>query len=177
MSVAANRYARALVDVLYPDKAEIGYQQLQDFRSVLTNQEDVRRFLENPAMAGDRRKKVLEGIYQALKMERHVANFVGILVDRDRLPVLEEIIQSYRELLDEKFGIVRARVTSAYSLDPGQQKELTARLEKATGKQIRMDMAVDPSLIGGMVAQVGSTIYDGSVRQQLQAFKNQLGEE
>ena len=177
MSVAANRYARALVDVLYPDKAEIGYQQLQDFRSVLTNQEDVRRFLENPAMAGDRRKKVLEGIYQALKMERHVANFVGILVDRDRLPVLEEIIQSYRELLDEKFGIVRARVTSAYSLDPGQQKELTARLEKATGKQIRMEMAVDPSLIGGMVAQVGSTIYDGSVRQQLQAFKNQLGEE
>jgi len=72
---------------------------------------------------------------------------------------------------------VRARVTSAQSLDPGQQKELSARLEKATGKQIRMEVAVDPSLIGGVVAQVGSTIYDGSVRQRLQTFKNRLAEE
>jgi F-type H+-transporting ATPase subunit delta len=177
MSVAANRYAKALADVLYPDKAELGYQQLQGFLSILTNQADVRRFLENPALAGERRKRMLDGIFGALKVDRHVANFIGILVDRDRLSILEEIIQAYREILDDKFGILRARVTSASSLDAVQQKELTARLERATGKQIRMQMAVDPSLIGGMVAQVGSTIYDGSVRQQLQAFKNRLGEE
>jgi len=177
MSVAANRYARALIDALYPEKAEIGQQQLQQFLSLLTDQPDARRLLENPAMAGDRRKRLLNDLSGALNLDRRVANFIGILVDRDRLSLLDEIIQTYQKFLDEKLGIVRARVTAAYSLDAAQQKELMARLEKATGKQIRMEVAVDPSLIGGLVAQVGSTIYDGSVRQQLQAFRNQLSEE
>jgi F-type H+-transporting ATPase subunit delta len=177
MSVAANRYARALIDVLYPEKAEIGQQQLQQFLSLLTDQPDARRLLENPAMAGDRRKRLLNDLSGALNLDRRVANFIGILVDRDRLSLLDEIIQTYQKFLDEKLGIVRARVTAAYSLDPGQQKELMARLEKATGKQIRMEVAVDPSLIGGLVAQVGSTIYDGSVRHQLQAFRSRFREE
>ena len=71
-------------------------------------------------------------------------------------------------------GIVRARVTAARFLDALQQRELAAKLEKITGKQIQMEIDVDPSLIGGVIAQVGSTIYDGSVRQQLQAFKTRL---
>lgn len=177
MSVAANRYARALMDVLYPEKADAGLQQLQDFLSLLNDQQDARRFLENPTVAGERRKRLLKEIFGALNPDRRVANFIGILVDRDRLPILDEIVQAYQKLLDERLGIVRARVTSAYSLDPSEQQKLAARLEKATGKQIRMEIAVDPSLIGGVVAQVGSTIYDGSVRQQLHAFKTRLVEE
>ena len=177
MSVAANRYARALIDVLYPDKAEAGYQQLQEFLALLTDQSEARRFLENPTTAGERRKRLLNEISDALSMDRRVANFIGILVDRDRLPILEEIIQAYQKFLDEKVGIVRARVISAHTLDLRQQKELESRLEKATGKQIRMEVAVDPGLIGGMIAQVGSTIYDGSVRQQLVAFKARLSEQ
>jgi F-type H+-transporting ATPase subunit delta len=177
MSVAANRYARALIDVLYPEKAEAGHQQLQQFLALLTDQPEARRFLENPTTAGERRKKLLKEISSALRMDLRVANFIGILVDRDRLPILEEIVQAYQKFLDERVGIVRARVTSAQALDLGQQKELTARLEKATGKQIRMEVAVDPALIGGMIAQVGSTIYDGSVRQQLVSFKTRLSEE
>ena len=177
MSVAANRYARALIDVLYPDKAEAGSQQLQQFLALLTDQSEARRFLQNPTTVGERRKRLLKEISNALSMDRRVANFVGILVDRERLPILEEIIEAYQKFLDERVGIVRARVISAQTLDLGQQKDLTARLEKATGKQIRMEVAVDPGLIGGMIAQVGSTIYDGSVRQQLQAFKDRLGEE
>src|SRR5437588_1786899 len=171
MSVAANRYAKALIEVLYPDKAEAGYQQLEQFLSLLNNQPDLRRFLENPMTAGERRKRLLSQLAGALKMDQRVANFIGILADRDRLTILEEIVETYQKFLDEKLGIVRARVTSAQSLDAGQQKELAARLEKATGKQIRMEVAVDPGLIGGVVAQVGSTIYDGSVRQLLQACK------
>jgi F-type H+-transporting ATPase subunit delta len=177
MSVAANRYARALIDVLYPEKAEAGHEQLQQFVSLLDSQPDVRRFLENPTTAGERRKRLLSEISSAMKMDKRVANFIGILIDRDRLPIFEEIVETYQKFLDEKLGIVRARVTSAQLLDAGQQKELSARLEKATGKQIRMEVAVDPGLIGGVVAQVGSTIYDGSVRQQLQAFKDRLSEE
>ena len=177
MSVVANRYARALIDVLYPENAEAGLQQLRDFSSLLNDQQAARRFLENPTIAGERRRRLLKEICDALNLERRVANFIGILVDRDRLPILEEIIQAYQKLLDERLGIVRARVTSAYLLDHSEQQRLAARLEQATGKQIRMEVTVDPSLIGGVVAQVGSTIYDGSVRQQLEAFKTRLVEE
>ena len=162
------------MDVLYPEKAEAGLQQLQEFLSLLNDQADARRFLENPTTAGDRRKRLLKEIFDALSLDRRVGNFIGI---RDRLPVLEEIIGAYQKLLDDRLGILRARVTAAHSLNTSEQRELAARLERATGKQVRMEVAVDPSLIGGVIAQVGSTIYDGSVRRQLQAFKNRVVEE
>ena len=165
------------MDVLYPEKAQPGLQQLQEFLSLLNEQPDARRFLENPTTAGDRRKRLLKEIFDALSLDRRVANFIGILVDRDRLPVLAEIIEAYQKLLDDRLGILRARVTAAHSLNAFEQRDLVARLERATGKQIRMEVAVDPSLIGGVIAQVGSTIYDGSVRRQLQAFKNRVVEE
>jgi F-type H+-transporting ATPase subunit delta len=177
MSVAANRYARALIDVLYPDNAEAGLQQLQSFVTLLTDQPEARTFLENPTLAGGRRNRLLKEISEALTLDRKVGNFINILADRNRLSILEEVVEEYRKLLDDRLGIVRARVTAARSLDPVQHQELTSKLEQITGKQVRMEVAVDPSLIGGVIAQVGSTIYDGSVRQQLQAFKSRLIEE
>ena len=95
MSVAANRYARALIDVLYPQKAEAGLQQLRDFLSILNDQQDARRFLENPTVAAERRKRLLKEIFEALGLDRRVGNFIGILVDRDRLPSLEEVIRAF----------------------------------------------------------------------------------
>ena len=174
MSVAANRYAAALIDALYPGNAEAGLQQLQQFAALLKAQPDSRRFLENPALGGERRKRLLKEISAAFGLDRRVANFINILTDRNRLPILDEIITEFQRLMDQRLGILRARVTTAQKLDPAQQVEVTRKLEQITGKQIRMDVAIDPSLIGGLVAQVGSTIYDGSVRQQLQAFKTRL---
>jgi F-type H+-transporting ATPase subunit delta len=174
MSVAANRYATALIDVLYPEKAEVGLQQLESFVGLLNEQPDSRRILENPAMAGERRNRLLKEISAVFGFDRRVTNFISILADRNRLPILEEIITEYQRLMDKKLGIVRARVTSAHALDSTQQQELARKLQQITGKQVRMEVATDPALIGGVVAQVGSTIYDGSVRQQLEAFKSRL---
>jgi F-type H+-transporting ATPase subunit delta len=174
MSVAANRYATALIDVLFPAKAEAGLEQLQKFAALLNEQPDSRRFLENPAMAGERRNRLLKEVASALGFERPVANFINILADRNRLPILEEIIEEYQRLMDKRLGIVRAQITTARALDSAQQQELARMLQQVTGMQVRMEVAIDPSLIGGMVAQVGSTIYDGSVRQQLNAFKTRL---
>ncbi len=174
MSVAANRYAKALIDVLHPDHAEAGLEQLQSFSALLREEPDARRFLENPGMARDRRKRMLDEIGRALNFDRRVVNFAGILIDRNRLGLLGDIITAYQRYLDERLGIVRAQVRAAQSLDASEQRELATKLEQITGKQVRMEIAVDPSLIGGVVAQVGSTIYDGSVRHQLQAFKSRL---
>src|SRR4030095_1155403 len=113
MSVAANRYATALIDVLFPNKAEAGLRQLQQFASLLKDQPDSRRFLENPSVAGERRNRLLKEIASAFSFDRPVANFINILVNRNRLPILEAIISEYGRLLDKRLGIVRARVTTA----------------------------------------------------------------
>jgi F-type H+-transporting ATPase subunit delta len=165
------------MDVLYPDKAQAGLDQLERFAELLKEEPDVRRILENPTTSGERRNKFLKEIASALGFDKSVRNFVGILLDKGRLELLEEIVEAYRRLLDDRMGIVRARITAARPLDAVEQNELAAKLMEKTGKKVRMEIAVDASLIAGVVAQVGSTIYDGSVRTQLQAFKNRLVEE
>ena len=174
MSVAANRYAKALLEVLYPDGAELGLEQLVKFSSLLNAQSEMRQLFENPTVAADRRKSVFNGIADALAYDGRVRNFLNLLIERNRLDLLSAVIRSYQGLLDEKLGLVRAHVTSASPLDPTQQRAIAAKLETVTGKKVRVELSVDPTLLGGVVAQVGSTIYDGSLRQQLQTFKQRL---
>jgi len=174
MSVAATRYAKALLDVLYPNRAEMGREQLIKFASVLSQQGDARLVLENPTVSPERRKELLNKIGDALTLDAPIRNFLGLLVERNRLDLMDEIVSTYEALLDEKLGVVKARITSALELDSRQREEVAARLQTLTGKRVRMEVSVDPSLIGGLVAQVGSTIYDGSIRQQLQTFRNSL---
>ena len=174
MSVAANRYAKALLDVLYPAGAELGLEQLVKFSSLLSAQVQMRQLFENPTIAADRRKEVFKGIADSLAYEIHVRNFLNLLIERNRLDLLSDIVDAYQKFLDEKLGIVRAHVTSAIPLDSTQERDIATRLQQVTGKQVRVELAVDPALIGGVVARVGSTIYDGSIRQQLQVFKQRL---
>ena len=174
MSVAANRYAKALLEVLYPDSAELGLEQLVKFSSLLNAQSEMRQLFENPTVAADRRKSVFDGIADALAYDGRVRNFINLLIERNRLDLLSAVIRSYQGLLDEKLGLVRAHVTSASPLDSAQQRAIAAKLETVTGKKVRVELSVDPTLLGGVVAQVGSTIYDGSLRQQLQTFKQRL---
>jgi len=174
MSVAASRYAKALLDVLYPAKAEAGREQLLQFNSVLAQQQDARTFLENPTVSAERRKDLLKRLGDTLALDVPIRNFLDLLIDRNRLDLLDEIASTYEALLDEKLGVVRARITSALELNSQQRDEVAARLQALTGKKVRMEVSVYPALIGGLVAQVGSTIYDGSIRQQLNTFRNNL---
>jgi F-type H+-transporting ATPase subunit delta len=174
MSVAASRYAKALLDVLYPTRAEKGREQLLQFSSLLDEERGARGLLENPTVSTEKRKELLNKIGDALTLDPPIRNFLSLLIERNRLDVLAEIVSTYEALLDDKLGVVRARVTSALELDSKQRDQVIAKLQALTGKKVRMEVSVDPSLIGGLVAQVGSTIYDGSIRQQLQTFRNSL---
>jgi len=174
MSVAANRYARALLDVLYPSNAQAGYDQLERLNTVLVEHPDARRLLENPTVPVERRKALVKEITGALGSIPQVRNFIDILIDRNRLDLLDEIVSTYQKYLDQKLGVVRASVTAAVPLDESQRSILMTQLQKATGKQVRMEVSVDPNLLGGVVARVDSTIYDGSLRQQLESFKEKL---
>jgi len=174
MSVAARRYAKALLDVLYPAKADAGLEQLKAFATVLSQQPDAKLVFENPTVSTERRKDLLNKIGDALKLDTPVRNFLGILIDRNRLDILNEVVSTYSSLLDEKLGVVQAHVTTSHALNSIQEGEVTAKLQALTGKKVRMHLSVDPTLIGGMIAKVGSTIYDGSIRTQLQTFRNSL---
>jgi F-type H+-transporting ATPase subunit delta len=174
MSVAATRYAKALLDVLYPARAEMGREQLIRFADVLSQQADARVVLENPTVSTEKRSELVSKIGDAMSLDTPIRNFLGLLIERNRLELLGEIVSKYESLLDEKLGIVKAKITTALELDSWQWDEVANRLQALTGKKVRMEVSVDPSLIGGLVAQVGSTIYDGSIRQQLQTFRNSL---
>lgn len=177
MSVAVNRYARALMDVLYPHAAEMGLSQLRQFDAVLAEQPEAGRALMNPAIPGERRKVILSEIASFLGIDPRVSRFLGIIVERKRLQLLGQIVLAYQALLDEKLGIARAKVSAAHPLDPAEEAEIAQKLEAVTGKRVEMEVEVDPTLIGGVVARVGGTIYDGSLRQQLRSFKRRLIEE
>jgi F-type H+-transporting ATPase subunit delta len=174
MSVVASRYAKALLDVLYPAKAEMGREQLRKFSSLLSQHGDARLVFENPTVSTERRRDLLQKIAVTLALDSPIQNFLGLLIEKNRLDLLDKVVSTYDSLLDEKLGVVKARVTSALELDSRQRDEVSARLQTLTGKKIRMEVSVDASLIGGLVAQVGGTIYDGSIRQQLETFKNSL---
>jgi|SRR6188474_3189129 F-type H+-transporting ATPase subunit delta len=176
MSVAANRYAKALIDVLYPDHAETGFEQLQSLSKLLQEVPEALSILSNPTISIDRRKGLMKEIGSALGFNKSIRNFVDLLIERNRFGLLGEIVPAYQKLMDERLGVVHAHVTSAHPLDATEQQQLAGKLQSLTGKKVRMEVAVDPSLIGGAVAQVGSTIYDGSISQQLRAFKKRLTE-
>src|SRR5262245_60550992 len=177
MSVAANRYARALIDVLYPSRAETGLNQLEALAKLLSQEADARRVFENPTISAEKRKALLREIGNALNLDAPIRNFLNLLIERNRMELFDQIVVAYRALLDDKLGVVGARVTSAQPLNPAQQQEVADKLQALTGKRVRMEMVTDPALIGGIVAQVGGTIYDGSIRQQLRTFRSRLASE
>ena len=109
-----------------------------------------------------------------LKLSPITRNFLFVLVDRRRIASLSNIIQDFEAVVDARLGFAQAEVSSARELSETQRSALNARLERLTGKRIRMRFTVDPALIGGVVARIGSTVYDGSVRGQLATLERRL---
>ena len=173
MTVVASRYARALIDSLAPDHMVAGLDQLRGFQQVLEVQ-DARKLLMNPVIPAERREAFIGELARSLGFDARVRKLLGLIVERRRLAVLDDIIEAYQKLLDERTGIVRAMVTAATPLSESDCAAIAKRLEKATGKRVEMAVEQDPSLIGGVVVRIGSTVYDGSVRQQLHGFKDRL---
>ncbi len=174
MIVVARRYARALVEAMAPDSTDAGLEQLRRFARLLEDEPDTRTVLMNPVIPTESRDEFLATISKVLGFDRRVQKLLLLLVDRRRLEILDDLIEAYQNLLDERNGIVRADVVSASVLSESEHRELAEKLGKTTGKRVEMEVGQDPSLIGGLVVRIGSTVYDGSVRQSLLGFKERL---
>jgi len=173
---AAPRYARAFAEVAEFSRldASAAQQQMRDFADALATSRELREFLDNPSIEGARKLKVVDALAQRIGMYPQVRNFTAVIVDHHRLGELNEIIDEFRQINDERSGITEARITSARRLDAMARTELEDQISKLTGGPIRASYAEDPGLLGGAVVEIGSTIYDGSLRTQLDQLKNRL---
>lgn len=176
MASVANIYARAFADVVFSAHLDpagaIG--GLRRIATLYAESLDLRRVWENPAVPVDQKRKLLDAIVQQEGIERQVRNLVAVLMDHHRLHFLARIVEQLEKELDARMGFAEAQVSSARELEDGEKRALEAQIEKGTGKKVRATYGLDASLLGGAVVRVGSTIYDGSVKGQLEKIKEAI---
>jgi F-type H+-transporting ATPase subunit delta len=181
LSAVAKRYADALADVVTESgstlRADQAVEELRAFDDALRISSELREILSTPAAPVGRKKAVVGRIAEVLELSRVTRNFLFVLIDHRRIQLLADIIQTFELTVDERLGFARAEVTAAMELSERQRASLAKELEQLTGKRIRMRFAIDSGLIGGLVARIGSTVYDGSVRGQLNSLERRLGAE
>ncbi len=171
----ARRYAKALFDLAVEQgKVEPWAETLLSLKQAIASSEELRDVLENPIYTKDQRRAIVAKLVTALQLDPEPANLLYLLADRGRLGQLDGIVDVFGTLADAQLGRVRARVTSAVPLDAATADSIAERLARAARAKVILDRAVDPELLGGVVAQVGSLTYDGSVRTQLEALRRAL---
>lgn len=172
----ARRYARALLDVAAEaQRTDAVAEQLSSFVSALDNSRELEDVLLNPAYTRAQRTQVVEALMQLMgPFEPVLANTLRLLVDRARLTYLPDIARVYRDMADARAGRARGMVTSAAPLAPDALEDLRKNLQQITQRNVVLETRVDPNLLGGVSAQVGSVLYDGSVRTQLEHMRREL---
>ena len=171
----ANRYARALADaVAASGEYRKVLSELEDFERAYRESKELREVFDSPAVTLPEKVKILEAIGQRLGESPLSLNFLRVLLANYRMPLLEEAVQAYRTIANDRQGIVQITITSAADLSAGERDSVAARFRQLTGKQVELDFRVDNGLVGGMLAQIGSTVYDGSVRGSLARIRKEL---
>ncbi len=174
----ASRYAKALADaVLAPSSRTDSRQALSElhtFEQMVKSSPELRTVLMSPAVPISRKRAVVGRFATSVPLSPLVRNFLFVVIDRRRSDLLGEMAQAFEAALDERMGVVRAEVQSAAPLNESQRAVLQQELSRLANKEVRCDFDIDPSLIGGVVARIGSTVYDGSVRTQLETLRERL---
>lgn len=171
----ARRYGTALADVVSSGgNIQTVKSELRVWEEMMATNADLHSAFRNPSIAHLDKEKVLESLIAKAKPTKTTANFLRVLLKNSRLTELGEINDKFASILEERSGHIAAEVTSARDLSDEQKRELRSNLEKLTGKQVQLNFGIDQDIIGGVVTRVGSTVYDGSVRTQLENLREQL---
>jgi F-type H+-transporting ATPase subunit delta len=177
-SLAASRYARALAEVVLAQgsglKPDDAVNQLRGVEDLMSQSAELRHVMLSPAVPSSKKRAVIHQFSSALGLAPKVRNFLYVVIDHRRIEELSAIRESFEAAIDEASGFVRADVTSAQPLTAAQRGALETQLIKVSGKRVRMQFDTDESLIGGALARIGSTVYDGSVRGQLESLRRRL---
>lgn len=171
----ARRYATALADVAITKGLEkVVQDELIGWELMISSNADLQAVLANPTVGYEQKRKVLDELIARTKVNQLTGNFLQILLKNQRLAALEEINKKFAEVIDVRAGVVAAHVTTARPVSESTKDNLKAQLAKFTGKDMRLSFSVDDSLIGGVVTRIGSTVYDGSIKAQLNSLEKVL---
>lgn len=175
VEAVARRYASALADVvLKTGETETVKSELKIWNDLIRSNSNLKTAFESPAIAQSKKQSVLEGLLDKAKPSKTTANFLRVLLENKRLNSLNAINDTFDAVIAERSGLASGSVFSSHELSEQQKTELTGTLERLTGKTVKLDYSIDPNLIGGVVARIGSTVYDTSVRTKLENFKEEL---
>ncbi len=173
--IIAKRYSKALFNLAEEARKVEQYgQELDNFVRFLGELPEFADALRNPLYPEATRKAVFSEVVQKLDMAPMMRSFINLLIEKNRVQHIEEIAKYYHRLIDESANVARAQVKAAIDLNEQAKKEIAQALERTTGKKIVIEFEKDPGLIGGILAQIGDFVLDGSVKRQLLNFKESL---
>ncbi|HZS46249.1 MAG TPA: ATP synthase F1 subunit delta [Blastocatellia bacterium] len=175
MSVIANRYAKSFADVV-EEHGEITQARdaIHGFNQVLVGHQELQAVFYNPTIPQDQKRGILNALIQRLNLSKTTGNFLSLLLQNYRLHQLGDIVAAFDREIDRRLGVVTAEVTTAAPITEQERHALSKKLDQMTGKQVRLQFKIDPQIIGGVVTRIGSVIYDGSIRNQLQQIEVRL---
>lgn len=175
VELVARRYALALADVVEKGSdAKTVQTELQLFESMMRESGDLLTLFRHPAIQYENKAKVLDSLIDRSKPSKTTANFLRVLLRNQRLGELGAINKAFTHELADRSNQISAFITTAHELSADQKQNLLNTLNTKTGRQVDLQTSVDQSIIGGMITRVGSTVYDSSVKTQLEDLKNQL---
>ena len=175
LQTIARRYASALADVIIERKEEREVQQeIDQWASMIESSSELKEVFANPTIAYDEKQKVLEALITRTRVRPTTASFLRVLLRNQRLAQLKDVAERLNLVLDERGGVVSANVTTARPLPEDMKNTVRHALAAATGRTVRVSFTTDETIIGGLVARIGSTIYDGSVQSRLDRLSDEL---
>ena len=175
VETVARRYATALADVVEKTgEADSVRTELKTWEAMIASNADLANAFGNPAIAHLKKEAVLEKLIEKAGSSRTTSNFLRVLLKNGRFNELGEVGTKFDSVIEERRGIVHGAISSAHDLSEAEKTELKAALEKVTGKIVNLTFGLDKDLIGGVVARIGSTVYDSSVKTQLETLKDRL---
>src|SRR5579862_8678090 len=176
MASVTNIYARAFADAVLNAKQDAArtLEEAQQLEELVASSRDLREFWETPAIPAEQKRAVLDSIVAAERISGIVRNFVAVLIDHRRINFLGPIVKQFELELDKRMGFAEAEISSARDLNENEKRTLETQVQQLTGKKVKARYSRDASLLGGAIVRVGSTIYDGSVKGQLEKIRETL---
>jgi F-type H+-transporting ATPase subunit delta len=176
MASVTSTYARAFADAVFdvhldPDKTLL---EAQAVAQLVAGSKELRAVWETPSITAEQKRAVLDAIVARQGISQTVRNFVAVLIDHRRVNFLGPIVEQFEQELNQRLGFAEAEIISARELSQGDRSTLEARMEKLTGEKVRPRYALDAAILGGAIVKIGSTIYDASVKGQLERIQQAL---
>ncbi len=176
MATVTNTYARAFADVVMSMRldAAVTLAEAQQMAAMARENDNLREVWDAPSISAEKKRAVLDSIVKRAGISRSVRNFVAVLIDHRRTRFLSEIVAQFEQELNQRLGFAEAEITTSRELSTAERTSIEADLAKLTSKKVRARYTKDAAILGGAIARVGSTVYDGSVKGQLERIRTAL---